>query len=68
MSTCTRSAAGCSGSAMTSSSRLSPAEGVVHVQSVSRVGLFDFGVNRRRVERVRRRLRMRSGCGVTLGY
>lgn len=36
--------------------RFSPAEGVVHVQSASRVGLFDFGVNRRRVERVRKGL------------
>ena len=36
--------------------RFSPAEGVVHVQSASRVGLFDFGVNRRRVDRVRRGL------------
>ena len=36
--------------------RFSPAERVVHVQSASRVGLFDFGVNRRRVERVRKGL------------
>ena len=36
--------------------RFSPVEGVVHVQSASRVGLFDFGVNRRRVERVRKGL------------
>ena len=34
--------------------RYSPAEGVVHVRSASRTGLFDFGVNRRRVKRVRR--------------
>ena len=34
--------------------RYSPAEGVVHVRSASRTGVFDFGVNRRRVERVRR--------------
>lgn len=47
--------------------RFSPADGVVHVQSVSRVGLFDFGVNRRRVERVRRRLGMHSGREATLG-
>ena len=39
--------------------RLFPAEGVVHVQSVSRLGLFDFGVNRRRVARVRRELQTR---------
>ena len=37
--------------------RFSVADGVVHVQSASRFGLFDFGVNRRRVERVRSRLR-----------
>ena len=37
--------------------RFSEDDGVVHVQSASRVGGFDFGVNRRRVERVRRRLR-----------
>lgn len=36
--------------------RWCPAEGVAHVTSVSRVGLFDFGVNRRRVGRVRRKL------------
>jgi uncharacterized protein (DUF1499 family) len=31
----------------------SPAEGVVHVRSASRVGRKDFGVNRRRVEAIR---------------
>lgn len=36
--------------------RWCPSEGVAHVTSASRVGLFDFGVNRRRVERVRRQL------------
>lgn len=36
--------------------RWCPSEGVAHVTSASRVGLFDFGVNRRRVERVRRKL------------
>ena len=41
-----------------------PSEGVVHVTSASRIGLFDFGVNRRRVERVRRRLE-RSAPGDT---
>lgn len=36
--------------------RLCPAEGVIHVRSASYVSLFtDFGVNRRRVERLRRR-------------
>ncbi len=34
--------------------RHSPSEGVVHVRSAARKGVFDFGVNRRRVERVRR--------------
>ena len=36
--------------------RYSPDHGVVHVRSASRVGIYDFGVNRRRVERVRRSL------------
>ncbi|MYE35568.1 MAG: DUF1499 domain-containing protein [Gemmatimonadales bacterium] len=36
--------------------RWCPSEGIAHVTSASRVGLFDFGVNRRRVERVRRNL------------
>ncbi|WP_420464323.1 DUF1499 domain-containing protein [Candidatus Palauibacter sp.] len=36
--------------------RWCPLEGVAHVTSASRVGIFDFGVNRRRVERVRRGL------------
>ena len=35
--------------------RLSPNEGVIHVRSASRSGLHDLGVNRRRVERLRRR-------------
>ena len=37
--------------------RYSAGEHVVHVRSASRWGLFDFGVNRRRVERVRKGLR-----------
>ena len=36
--------------------RFSPAEGMVHARSAARIGVYDFGVNRRRVERVRRRL------------
>ncbi|WP_419939547.1 DUF1499 domain-containing protein [Candidatus Palauibacter sp.] len=36
--------------------RWCPSDGVAHVRSTSRVGLYDFGVNRRRVERVRREL------------
>ena len=36
--------------------RFSPAEGVVQARSAARIGVYDFGVNRRRVERVRRRL------------
>ena len=35
----------------------SAAENVVHVRSASRWGIYDFGVNRRRVERVRKGLR-----------
>ena len=37
--------------------RFSRAEGVVHVLSAPRDGMYDFGVNRRRVQRVRKRLR-----------
>ncbi len=37
--------------------RYSAAEHVVHVRSASRWGIFDFGVNRRRIERVRQGLR-----------
>jgi uncharacterized protein (DUF1499 family) len=33
-----------------------PASGVVHVRSASRLGRKDFGVNRARVEAIRRRL------------
>ena len=38
--------------------RLSPAEGVIHVRSASRAfyAAYDLGVNRRRVEALRRRL------------
>ena len=36
--------------------RWSPADGVIHVTSTSRVGNFDFAMNRRRVWRVRWRL------------
>ena len=36
--------------------RLCRSRRVVHVRSGSRTGLFDFGVNRRRVETLRRRL------------
>ncbi len=35
-------------------------EGVVHVLSAPRDGMYDFGVNRRRVQRVRKRLRDRD--------
>ena len=36
--------------------RLCPAEGVIHVRSASRTGIYDFGANRARVEALRRRL------------
>ena len=36
--------------------RHSAEEGVVHVRSAARIGIYDFGVNRRRVKRVRKRL------------
>jgi uncharacterized protein (DUF1499 family) len=31
---------------------------IIHVRSSSRVGYFDFGVNRRRIERIRAKLAM----------
>ena len=37
--------------------RLCPTGRVIHVRSTSRFGIYDFGVNRRRVERLRRQLR-----------
>lgn len=33
--------------------RLAPEEGLIHVRSASRVGLSDFGMNRKRVENIR---------------
>lgn len=36
--------------------RLDAAQGKIHVRSASRVGYWDFGVNRRRVEELRERL------------
>ena len=35
--------------------RLCRKQGVIHVRSASRIGIHDLGVNRRRVERLRRR-------------
>ncbi len=37
--------------------RLSPSQGIVHIRSASRTGYSDFGVNRRRVENLRKILR-----------
>ena len=34
-----------------------PVEGVIHLRSAARSGTFDFGVNRRRIRRVRRMFR-----------
>ena len=36
---------------------LRPAAGVIHVRCASRIGHYDFGANRARVEALRRRLR-----------
>ena len=36
--------------------RLCQAEGVIHVRSASRMGYYDFGVNRARVESLRHQL------------
>ncbi|MGE4580403.1 MAG: DUF1499 domain-containing protein [Desulfuromonadales bacterium] len=41
--------------------RLAPGEGILHVRSASRLGYFDFGVNRKRVEKLRRMLETASG-------
>lgn len=46
--------------------RYSPEDGVVHVRSASRVGLYDFGVNRRRVERVRKAGKPSGPTGVEM--
>jgi uncharacterized protein (DUF1499 family) len=35
-------------------------EGIVHVKSASRVGHSDFGVNRKRVETIRRMITLRA--------
>ena len=37
--------------------RLCPTEHVIHVRSASRLGYYDFGANRARVEALRRRFR-----------
>ncbi len=37
--------------------RLCLTDQVIHIRSESRIGIYDFGVNRRRVERLRRQLR-----------
>ena len=34
----------------------SESEGLIHVKSASRLGYYDFGVNRRRLERLRQQL------------
>ncbi len=36
---------------------LTPSNGIVHIRSASRTGYSDFGVNRRRVENLRKKLR-----------
>ena len=36
--------------------RLCHTDGVIHVRSASRLGYYDFGVNRTRVERLRQQL------------
>ena len=37
--------------------RLCVAGRMIHIRSESRIGIYDFGINRRRVERLRRQLR-----------
>jgi uncharacterized protein (DUF1499 family) len=36
---------------------LMPSDGIIHIRSASRTGYSDFGVNRRRVENLRKKLR-----------
>ena len=36
---------------------LTPSDGIIHIRSASRAGYSDFGVNRRRVESLRKKLR-----------
>ena len=36
------------------------ASGMIHIRSASRVGYWDFGVNRRRVERIREEFNMQD--------
>jgi uncharacterized protein (DUF1499 family) len=36
---------------------LTPSTGIIHIRSASRIGYSDFGVNRRRVENLRKKLR-----------
>jgi uncharacterized protein (DUF1499 family) len=36
---------------------LTPSDGIIHIRSASRTGYSDFGVNRRRVESIRKKLR-----------
>lgn len=39
---------------------LRPPRGIIAVRSAARLGYYDFGVNRRRVEKIRARLRARG--------
>ena len=44
--------------------RLCPTERVIHVRSASRLGYYDFGANRVRVEALRRRFQGGSYAGI----
>ncbi len=39
---------------------LTPSKGIIHIRSASRIGYSDFGVNRRRVENIRKNLRQKN--------
>jgi uncharacterized protein (DUF1499 family) len=47
--------------------RLDPEACLIHIRSASRVGTWDLGVNRRRVEQLRRQLNARLRGSVNLG-
>lgn len=39
---------------------LTPSNGIIHIRSASRIGHSDFGVNRRRVENLRKKLQQKA--------
>jgi uncharacterized protein (DUF1499 family) len=39
---------------------LTPSDGIIHIRSASRTGYSDFGVNRRRVESIKKKLQQKD--------